>query len=55
MNEINAMTNDEIIAKTRDFEADIRKNKTLMTRMQNDAKNLDHRIKENKEKLQQAQ
>lgn len=52
MNEINAMTDDEIIAKTREFEADIRKNKTLMTRLQNEAKNLDARIKDNKEKLQ---
>jgi preprotein translocase subunit SecA len=33
MREIEAMTNDEIIAKTREFEADIRKNKTLLTRL----------------------
>ena len=45
------MTNEEIIAKTREFEADIRKSKTGMTRMQNDVKGLDLRIKENKEKL----
>jgi len=51
MSEINAMTNEEIIAKTREFEADIRKSKTGMTRMQNDVKGLDLRIKENKEKL----
>ena len=51
MNEINAMTNEEIIARTRDFEADIRKNKTNMTRMQTEMKTLDLIIKENKEKL----
>lgn len=51
MNEINAMTNDELIAKTRELESDIRKNKTNITRMQNEIKNLDGRIKENKEKL----
>jgi hypothetical protein len=51
MNEINAMTNDELIAKTRELEADMRKNKTGITRMQNEIKTLDLRIKENKEKL----
>jgi len=28
MNEVNAMTNEQLIAKTREFEADIRKTKT---------------------------
>jgi 26S proteasome regulatory subunit T5 len=51
MNEINAMTNDEIIAKTREFDAEIRKAKTNMTRFQKEIKDLDLRIKENKEKL----
>jgi len=51
MNEINAMTTDEIIAKTREFEAEIRKAKTSMTRFQKEVKDLDLRIKENKEKL----
>ncbi len=51
MNEINAMTNDEIIAKTREFDAEIRKAKTNMTRFQKETKDLDVRIKENKEKL----
>lgn len=55
MNEINAMTTEELVAKTREFEADIRRNKTNMTRFDKDMKNLDLRIKENKEKLQQAQ
>jgi 26S proteasome regulatory subunit T5 len=51
MNEINAMTTDEIIARTREFEAEIRKAKTNMTRFQKEVKDLDQRIKENKEKL----
>lgn len=51
MNEINALTTDEIIAKTREFEAEIRKAKTNMTRFQKEVKDLDLRIKENKEKL----
>jgi len=45
------MTNDEIIAKTREFDAEIRKAKTNMTRFQKEIKDLDLRIKENKEKL----
>ena len=40
MNEINAMTNDEMIAKTREFESDIRKAKTTMTRFQKEVKDL---------------
>jgi 26S proteasome regulatory subunit T5 len=51
MNEINALTTDEIIARTREFEAEIRKSKTNMTRFQKEVKDLDLRIKENKEKL----
>lgn len=51
MSEVNAMTNEELIAKTREFEAEIRRNKTNITRIQNEIKNLDIRIKENKEKL----
>lgn len=51
MNEINALTTDEIIARTREFEAEIRKSKTNMTRFQKEVKDLDVRIKENKEKL----
>jgi 26S proteasome regulatory subunit T5 len=51
MSEINGMTDAELIAKTRDFEADIRKSKTGITRFQNDIKGLDRVIKENKEKL----
>ena len=45
------MTNEQIIAKTREFEADIRKTKTHITRITNEIKNFDSRIKENKEKL----
>lgn len=51
MNEVNAMTNEELVAKTREFEAEIRKQKTQITRITNEIKNLDARIKENKEKL----
>ncbi len=45
------MTNEELVAKTREFEAEIRKQKTQITRITNEIKNLDARIKENKEKL----
>lgn len=55
MSEIEAMTNDEIIAKTREFESDIRKNKSLTTRLQKEIKDLDLRIKDNQQKLQEAQ
>ena len=48
------MTTEEIIARTREFESDIRRNKQNMTRLQNEGKNLDARIKENKEKLNMA-
>jgi 26S proteasome regulatory subunit T5 len=51
MNEINALTNEEIMAKTREYEAEIRKAKTTITRFQKEVKDLDLRIKENKEKL----
>lgn len=51
MSEINGMTNEELIARTRELEADIKKNKNNITRMQNEIKNLDLRVKENKEKL----
>jgi len=51
MSEVNAMTNEELIAKTREFEAEIRKTKTQFTRIQHEIKNLDARIKENKDKL----
>lgn len=51
MNEVNAMTPEELVAKTREFEAEIRKTKANITRLTNENKNLDGRIKENKEKL----
>ena len=51
MNEVNALTNEELVSKTRDFESDIRKQKTAITRITNEIKNYDLRIKENKEKL----
>ena len=45
------MTNEELVAKTREFEAEIRKQKNQITRINNEIKNYDLRIKENKEKL----
>jgi 26S proteasome regulatory subunit T5 len=54
MSEINAMTNEELIARTREFESDIRKNKTNITRIQSESKSLDLRIKENQEKLKMS-
>ena len=45
------MTTDELIARTREFEAEIRKSKTSMTRFQKEVKDLDLHIKDNKEKL----
>lgn len=55
MSEVNAMTVDEIVARTRELESEIRKAKTTITRLGNEGKNLDLRIKENKEKLNMAQ
>jgi 26S proteasome regulatory subunit T5 len=54
MGEVNAMTNEELVARTREFEADIRKTKTQITRITNEIKNYDLRIKENKEKLKMS-
>lgn len=54
MNEVNALTTEELVSKTRDFEADIRKTKTQITRITNEIKNYDLRIKENKEKLKMS-
>ena len=51
MAELNSMTPEDLIAKTREFEAEVRKSKTQITRIQNEIKNLDARIKENKDKL----
>ena len=51
MSELDGMTNEELIQKTREFESEVRKTKTLITRVSNDVKNLEARIKENKEKL----
>jgi 26S proteasome regulatory subunit T5 len=54
MSEINALTNEDLIARTREFEAEIRKNKTNITRIQSEVKGLDLRIKENQEKLKMS-
>jgi len=54
MNEVNALTNEELVARTREYESDIRKTKTQITRITNEIKNYDLRIKENKEKLKMS-
>lgn len=54
MNEVNALTTEELVSKTREFEAEIRKAKTQITRITNEIKNYDLRIKENKEKLKMS-
>ena len=51
MAELNNLTNEELITKTRDFESEIKKTKTTITRIERDIKALDARIKENKDKL----
>lgn len=51
MNEVNGMTNEELVAKTREEEAEIRKLKAAITRTNNEIKDLDLRLKENKERL----
>jgi peptidoglycan hydrolase CwlO-like protein len=51
MSEVNAMTNEQLVAKTRELEAEIRKTKTQFTRSQKEIKDYDARLKENKEKL----
>ena len=45
------MTNEQLIAKTRENEAEIRKFKAQVTRVNNEIRDLDLRLKENKEKL----
>lgn len=54
MSEVNAMTNEELVARTREFEAEVRKTKTQITRITNEIKNYDLRIRENKEKLKMS-
>ena len=54
MNEVNALTNEELVSRTREFEGEIRKSKTQITRITNEIKNYDLRIKENKEKLKMS-
>lgn len=51
MSEVNAFSNEELIAKTREQEAEIRKLKAAITRSNNEIKDLDLRIKENKDRL----
>ena len=51
MSEVNALTNEDLIAKTREQESEIRKLKASITRSNNEIKDLDLRIKENKDRL----
>lgn len=51
MAELNNLTNEELIGRTREFESEVKRMKTQITRINNEIKNLDARIKENKDKL----
>lgn len=51
MAEVNSMTVEELMSKTREFESEVRKIKTSITRVTKDIGGYDARIKENKEKL----
>ncbi len=51
MAEYENMTDDQILAKTRELEYNIRKNKTNISRVSKEIQNYDSRIKENQEKL----
>ena len=51
MDELNGMTDADLQAATRELESQIKKQKTLITRVTTENKQLDARIKENQEKL----
>ncbi len=51
MNEVNGLSEQELLSKTRDFENETRKIKSQITRVTHEIKDLDARVKENKEKL----
>jgi 26S proteasome regulatory subunit T5 len=51
MAEVNGLTVDELVNKTREFESEVRKIKSNITRVTKDITSYDARIKENKEKL----
>src|SRR3569833_3931225 len=51
MNEVNAMSDQTLIQKTREFENEVKKIKYQITRANQEIKDLDARIKENKDKL----
>lgn len=51
MNEVNGLTEQELQQKIREFESEARKIKSQVTRLTHETKDLDLRIKENKEKL----
>lgn len=51
MNEVNGLTENDLINKTREFENETRKIKSQITRVTHEIKDLDLRVKENKEKL----
>jgi 26S proteasome regulatory subunit T5 len=51
MSEFDSMTNEELTAKTRDLEGDYKRTKTNITRITSEIKQIDLRIKENREKL----
>ena len=51
MSEVNRMSEQDLQSKIREFEAETRKIKSNITRVNHEIKDLDLRIKENKEKL----
>ena len=51
MNEVNGLSEQELLSKTREFENETRKIKSQITRVTHEIKDLDARVKENKEKL----
>jgi 26S proteasome regulatory subunit T5 len=51
MHEVNNMSEAELLSKTREFENESRKIKSQVTRVTHEIKDLDARIKENKDKL----
>ena len=54
MDELAGMTDAELLNATRDLEAEGRKTKQLITRITQDCKQYDARIKENQEKLKMS-
>ena len=54
MDELAGMTDADLIAATRDLESEVRKTKQQITRITQETKQLDARVKENQEKLKMS-